>query len=80
MELNEREAIIKDILKQPLERDLQTMTAIELSGTMKVVSAEFIMCNDIARLDRFTILDREFNKPEVQKIVHLGLSTFMDDR
>ena len=65
-------------MKKPLERDLQTMIAVELGSKMKVVSAEFVMCNDIARLSRFSLLGREFDTPETQKIVHLGLSTITD--
>ena len=78
MEPNEREALMKEIMKRPLERDLQTMSVVALGSKMKVVSAEFIMINDVARLSRFSLLGREFDTSETQKIVHLGLPTPMD--
>ena len=78
MELHEREAIIRDIMNQQLERDLRTMTVVATGSKMNVVSAEFVMYNDTARLSRFSLLDRESNTPETQKIVHLGLPASMD--
>jgi len=77
METDKKKQVIKDILKPALEKDLQTMSAIESHG-MKIVSAEFIMCNDTARLSRFTVLSKDFNTQDVQKVIYLGLPSPTD--
>jgi hypothetical protein len=78
VERDEREAVIKEVMKRPLERDLQTMVVVEQGSKMKVVSAEFVMCNDVARLDRFSLLNTELDTPMTQTIIHLGLPTPTD--